>query len=48
LTNLYLDDKISKLYKKEHKIKAAKEYKKEIPKNSNPPKVPWYKKIFYW
>jgi outer membrane protein assembly factor BamD len=48
LTNLYLDDKISRLYKKEHKLKAAKEYNVTIPKNSKPPKVPWYKKIFYW
>ncbi|WP_457560035.1 outer membrane protein assembly factor BamD [Caminibacter sp.] len=48
LTNLYLDDKISKLYKKEGKIKASKEYKVKVPKNSVPPQVPWYKKIFYW
>jgi len=47
LTNKYLDDKIYKLYKNEGK-KAALEYKTNIPKNSKPPKVPWYKKIFYW
>jgi outer membrane protein assembly factor BamD len=48
LTNLYLDDKISKLYKKEDKPKASKLYKVKIPANSKPPVVPWYKKIFYW
>ncbi len=48
LTKRYLDDKIYKLYKKESKIKAALKYKTEIPKNSKPPYVPWYKKIFYW
>jgi outer membrane protein assembly factor BamD len=48
LTNLYLDAKISKLYKKEKKPKAANFYKVKIPKNSKPPVIPWYKKIFYW
>ena len=48
LTNKYLNAKIYKLYKKLKKTKAAKIYKTDIPKNSNPPKVPWYKKIFYW
>ena len=48
LTNKYLDDKIYKLYKKLNKPEAAKIYKTNIPKNSKPPKVPWYKKIFYW
>jgi outer membrane protein assembly factor BamD len=48
LTKLYLDDKIYHLYKKEGKIKAAQKYRVKIPKNSIPPKVPWYKKIFYW
>ncbi len=48
LTKLYLDDKISKLYKKEDKIKAAKKYEVKIPKNSKPPVIPWYKKLFYW
>jgi len=48
LTNRYLDDKISKLYKKLDKEKAAELYKTKIPKNSKPPVIPWYKKIFYW
>ncbi len=48
LTNMYLNDKIYRLYKKEGKIKAAKKYKTEIPENSKPPYIPWYKKIFYW
>ena len=48
LTNKYLDDKIYKLYKKLNKEKAAKIYKTNIPKNSEPPKIPWYKKLFYW
>ena len=48
LTNKYLNDKIYKLYKKLGKKKAAKVYKTKIPNNSEPPKIPWYKKIFYW
>jgi len=48
LTNQYLNAKIYKLYKKLGKEKAAKRYKTEIPTNSKPPKIPWYKKIFYW
>ncbi len=48
LTNIYLDDKISRLYKKEHKYKASKIYKRKIPADSLAPQVPWYKKIFYW
>ncbi len=48
LTNKYLDDKIYKLYKKLGKNKAAQKYKTNIPKNSRPPYVPWYKKLFYW
>ncbi|GAX88110.1 outer membrane protein assembly factor BamD [Lebetimonas natsushimae] len=48
LTKKYLNDKIYKLYKKLDKPKAAKEFKTDIPKNSEPPYVPWYKKIFYW
>jgi len=46
LTKLYLDDKIYKLYKKlDNKAKIKKP---KIPKNSIPPYIPWYKKIFYW
>ena len=46
LTKLYLDDKIYKLYKKlDNKVKIKKP---NIPKNSIPPYIPWYKKIFYW
>jgi len=48
LTNKYLNAKIYKLYKKLGKEKAAKLYKTKIPKNSKPPKIPWYKKLFYW
>jgi outer membrane protein assembly factor BamD len=48
LTKKFLDDKIYKLYKKLDKPKAAKKFKTKIPKNSTPPYVPWYKKIFYW
>ena len=48
LTKKYLDDKIYRLYKRLSKEKAAKLYKTNIPKDSKPPKVPWYKKIFYW
>jgi len=48
LTNKYLNDKIYRLYKKEGKLKAAEKYKTDIPKDSKPPLVPWYKKIFYW
>jgi len=48
LTNKYLDDKISKLYKKLGKEKASKLYETKIPKNSKPPVIPWYKKLFYW
>jgi len=46
LTNQYLNAKIYKLYKKLDK--NASIYKTNIPKNSIPPKVPWYKKLFYW
>jgi len=48
LTNKYLNDKISKLYKKLNKQKASKLYETKIPKNSKPPVIPWYKKLFYW
>jgi outer membrane protein assembly factor BamD len=48
LTKKYLDDKIYKLYKKLGKPKAAEKFKTNIPKNSKPPVVPWYKKLFYW
>jgi len=48
LTKKYLDDKIYRLYKKLGKVEAAKKYKTTLPKNSKPPYVPWYKKIFYW
>lgn len=48
LTKKYLDDKIYRLYKRIGKNKAADLYKTNIPKDSKPPKVPWYKKIFYW
>jgi len=48
LTNKYLDAKINKLYKKLDKAKAAKLYEVKIPKNSKPPVIPWYKKLFYW
>jgi outer membrane protein assembly factor BamD len=48
LTKKYFNDKISNLYKKLNKPKAAKLYKTKIPKNSKPPYIPWYKKIFYW
>jgi len=48
LTKKYLDDKIYRLYTKLNKPKAAKKFKVKIPKNSIPPEVPWYKKIFYW
>ena len=48
LTNEYLNKKISKLYKKLDKPKAAKLYNTKIPKNSKPPIIPWYKKLFYW
>jgi len=48
LTNKYLNKKISKLYKKLGKPKAAQVYETKIPKNSQPPVIPWYKKLFYW
>jgi outer membrane protein assembly factor BamD len=48
LTKKYLDDKIYKLYKKLGKPKAAEKFKTDIPKNSKPPVIPWYKKLFYW
>jgi len=48
LTINYLNDKINKLYKKMDKPKAAKKFKTELPKNSLPPHIPWYKKLFYW
>jgi len=48
LTKKYLDAKISKLYNKLDKPKAAKQYETKIPKHSEPPYVPWYKKLFYW
>ncbi len=48
LTIDYLNDKIKRLYIKLDKPKAAKEYNVTIPKNSKPPYIPWYKKIFYW
>ncbi len=48
LTNLYLNDKINKLYKKLDKPKAAKLFETKIPKNSKPPVVKWYKDLFYW
>jgi len=48
LTNQYLNVKIYKLYKKLYGEKIAKNHKASIPKNSIPPYVPWYKKIFYW
>jgi outer membrane protein assembly factor BamD len=48
LTDKYLNAKISALYKKLGKEKAAEQYKTTIPKNSKPPVIPWYKKLFYW
>lgn len=48
LTKKYLNDKIYNLYKKEGKEKAAEKYKTTIPKESTPPHIPWYKKLFYW
>ncbi len=48
LTKEYLDKKISKLYKKLDKPKAAKLYSTKTPNNSKAPVVPWYKKLFYW
>jgi outer membrane protein assembly factor BamD len=48
LTNKYLNDKIHTLYKKLDKPKASKLFKTKIPKNSKPPVIPWYKKLFYW
>ena len=48
LTKEFLDKKISKLYKKLDKKKAAKFYNTKIPKNAKEPVIPWYKKIFYW
>jgi outer membrane protein assembly factor BamD len=48
LTKKYLDDKIYKLYKKLDKPKAAKKFKINIPKDSTPPHIPWYQKIFDW
>lgn len=48
LTKKYLNYKIYKLYKKLDKPKAAEKFKTDIPKNSEPPYIPWYKKIFYW
>ena len=48
LTKKYLYAKIYKLYKKEGKIKAAQKYKTTLPKDSKPPVIPWYKKLFYW
>jgi len=48
LTKTYLFDKIYRLYKKLGKDKAAQKYKTTIPKDSRPPVIPWYKKIFYW
>ena len=48
LTKDFLDKKISKLYKKLDKPKAAKLYNTKIPKNAKEPVVPWYKKLFYW
>jgi len=47
LTKLYLYDKINKLYIKLNKPKSAEKYRVKIPK-STPPKIPIYKKIFYW
>ena len=48
LTKKYLDKAIYKLYKKLDKPKAAEKFKTDIPKNANPPVIPWYKKLFYW
>jgi outer membrane protein assembly factor BamD len=48
LTKKYLDVKIYNLYKKLDKQKAADKFKTDIPKNSQEPSLPWYKKIFYW
>jgi outer membrane protein assembly factor BamD len=48
LTRQYLNDKIYKLYKKEGKKEAAQKYKTSVPKESTPPQIPWYKKLFYW
>jgi outer membrane protein assembly factor BamD len=48
LTKKYLDDRIYRLYKKLGKNKAAEKFKTDIPKNSEAPKIPFYKKIFYW
>lgn len=48
LTNKYLDKKISKLYKRLDKPKAAKFYNTKIPKSAKEPVIPWYKKLFYW
>ena len=48
LTNQYLNKKISNLYKRIDKPKAAKFYNTKIPKNAKEPVIPWYKKLFYW
>ncbi len=48
LTKEFLNDNIKKLYKRLGKEKAANSIKTEIPKDAIAPKIPWYKKIFYW
>ncbi len=48
LTKQYLNDKIKKLYIKLGEKKASQKFKADIPKDSIPPHIPWYKKLFYW
>jgi len=48
LTILVFNNNIAKLYKKLDKPKAAKLYEQNITQPYIPPKIPWYKRLFYW
>jgi len=48
LSILVFNNNIAKLYNKLDKPKAAKIYEQNITTPYIPPKIPWYKRLFYW
>jgi outer membrane protein assembly factor BamD len=48
LTQLYMEKEIENLYHRLGDKNISQEYNITIPKNSQPPNLPFYKKLFYW
>jgi len=48
LTLLYLNRQIDSLYQKLGDRNATRYYRDQIPANSQPPQLPFYKRLFYW